>query len=101
MSDMSGMDMGMGMDEADDGMFRPTAEHLSHVFWYLIAGAIGFGLIANTLRKADEILRYVVVHQGKHGTIRNRLAVNAPTVEIRIATLQYQRASYRKYTTQR
>jgi hypothetical protein len=54
------MDMpGMSMDEASDGMFRPTAEHLSHVYWYLIIAAIGFGLIANVLRKGDEIMRYV------------------------------------------
>lgn len=52
---------GMGMDMASDGLFRPTAEHLSHVYWYLIIGAIGFGLIANGLRKGDEIMRYVYV----------------------------------------
>ena len=51
----------MSMDQASDGMFRPTAEHLSHVYWYLIVGAIGFGLIANALRKGDETIRYVSI----------------------------------------
>lgn len=55
---MSGMS-GMGMDSSSDGMFRPTAEHLSHIYWYLIIGAIGFGLVTNVIRKGDEILRYV------------------------------------------
>jgi len=56
------MDMsGMGMDQASDGRFRPTSEHLSHVYWYLIISAIGFGLIANALRKGDEIMRCVYI----------------------------------------
>ena len=55
----------MNMDAASGGMFRPTAEHLSHIYWYLIIGAIGFGLIANVLRKGDEIMRYVL-HSSSH-----------------------------------
>lgn len=58
---MSGMS-GTGMDESSDGLFRPTAEHLSHIYWYLIIGAIGFGLVANVIRKADEIMRYACLN---------------------------------------
>ena len=61
--DMSGMDMS-GMDSSSDGMFRPTAEHLSHVYWYLIIGAIGFGLVANVLLMADGMLRYLSIAAG-------------------------------------
>ena len=60
MSEMAGMSgmSGSGMDSAEDGIFRPTAEHYSHIFWYLVAGAIGVGLIGNVLQKEGEILRY-------------------------------------------
>ena len=61
----------MSMDQASDGMFRPTAEHLSHVYWYLIVGAIGFGLITNALRRGDETIRYVYIEA------RPRIRTNA------------------------
>jgi hypothetical protein len=51
----------MDMNMESGGLFTPTAERLSHIYWYLIIGAIGFGLIANVLRKGDEIMRYLSI----------------------------------------
>jgi hypothetical protein len=57
---MSGMDMsGMGgMDQSDDGMFRPYSQWLAIVYWYLIAAVVGLGLILHSLHLVIARIRY-------------------------------------------
>jgi len=58
--DMGGLDMsGMGMDMGSDDQFLPGNRRLAHTYWYIVVGAVGFGLVLNILRTVDTWRRLV------------------------------------------
>jgi hypothetical protein len=53
MSDMAGMDAG------SDTQFLPGNRRLAHTYWYIVVGAVGFGLVLGVLRTVDTWRRSV------------------------------------------
>lgn len=52
--DMSGMG---GMDMSSDGMFRPYNQWLAEVYWYIVVGVVGFGLVLQASERLMVRLR--------------------------------------------